>query len=155
MRPRLFRLRPEVAGGFGKQTQLEFDETGSLARVIHLDYEFAGWLGDDLLATTPCFIVSDRLQEAMRQSDLSGASFEPITVSKSDEFMEMYGDRQLPSFVRLVPLGAVGLTATGEVGQWSGDDFCLMGRNKLVVTEHVLRLLSAFNISHCEVEELK
>lgn len=52
-----FRIEPEVAGGVGPNSELH-RENGKLI-VTRLNYEFDGWLGDGLLETTACYIVTD------------------------------------------------------------------------------------------------
>lgn len=56
-----YKLEPEVAGGIGKESQIIYTEEGRIKEITFLDYEFDGWLGDELLTTTPTFIVSEQL----------------------------------------------------------------------------------------------
>lgn len=57
-------LEPEVAGGIGPNSELHCDD-GKLV-VTRLNYEFDGWLGDALLETTPCFIVTNDARQVQR-----------------------------------------------------------------------------------------
>ena len=41
----------------GVRTQSSTRHPGRVAAVHKLHYEFEGWLGDELLESTPCFIV--------------------------------------------------------------------------------------------------
>ena len=71
-----FVIEPEVAGGFGRATVL--DTRTHPPQVSRLEYEFDGWLGDDLLTTFPCYIVSRRLQDALEMTDLTGFHFDGL-----------------------------------------------------------------------------
>jgi hypothetical protein len=155
---KLFELEPEVAGGFGKNTIITNIEKvrQKIEKPIinHLHYEFYGWLGDDLLETTPCFIVTTSLLESIRNSDLDGYKFEDIEISKSDEFNQLYPKRILPKFKRILPQGTV-VVSENKIEQWSGDDFCLSQHSTLVVSERALNILRSKNIDHCDIRELK
>ena len=73
-------LEPEVAGGWGEGT---IANTSPHPPVVEtLEYMFDGWGGDDLLATFPCFIVSEALATAI--GFLALAAF--LVVSNSVRF---------------------------------------------------------------------
>ena len=55
-----FVLEPEVAGGIRKKSKILY-ENSKIKEVLFLDYEFEGWLGDEILITHPCFIISKSL----------------------------------------------------------------------------------------------
>ena len=69
-----FLLSPEVAGGLGPNTMMN--------RMVHppevsrLHYEMEGWLGDELLESFPCFIVTQRVADAIQDAHLTGAGFD-------------------------------------------------------------------------------
>jgi hypothetical protein len=89
-----FRLEPEVAGGAGAATVL--DSSTHPPRVARLEYHFDGWLGDDLRESSPCYIVTERLKQAIEQADLTGYSFDEVLVTTSATFRELYSNRTLP-----------------------------------------------------------
>ena len=70
---KLYFLEPEVSGGHGENTIYGTEEEiaieGISKKVKYLHYEFEGWLGDDLLESTPAFIVSSRLATELENSD--------------------------------------------------------------------------------------
>ena len=107
----LYILEPEVAGELGEETLYQNFENvrlkGERPIVDKLDYHFTGWLGDELLEATPCFIVTEELATSIQKNSLSGYRFEEVIVSLSDEFMEIYPNRMLPKFKRLVPTGSI------------------------------------------------
>lgn len=53
---RYFVIEPEVAGGIGERSMID-RSTGKM-KVEKPNYHFEGWLGDHLLESTPCYIVS-------------------------------------------------------------------------------------------------
>ena len=75
-----FILEPEVAGGIGKKSKILY-ENSKIKEVLFLDYEFEGWLGDDILTTHPCFIISKSLCDIIKVSDLKGYQLQKIDVS--------------------------------------------------------------------------
>jgi hypothetical protein len=149
---KLYTLEPEVAGEIGEQSRIKYKD-GMISVVMFLHYEFTGWLGDELLTSSPCFIVAKSLADDISLSQLSGYKLEKILQSKSDEFEELYPGVQLPEFVRIVPEGTV-QTEDGIVKQWSGQDFCLEDEVDLVVTRRALEIISKHRITNCNINEL-
>ncbi|MEA3058034.1 MAG: hypothetical protein QOF34_849, partial [Sphingomonadales bacterium] len=90
-------LEPEVAGGLGPNSVLH-REVGRPLIVGKLHYVFDGWLGDALLETTPCFIVTDEARKAIESDRLSGVCFADVEVGHSGEFEDLYPGRNLPHF---------------------------------------------------------
>jgi hypothetical protein len=149
---KMYRLDPEVAGEIGDGSEIIY-EGGLIKKVTYLHYEFAGWLGDELLTQTPCFIVTEVVANSIIKSDLTGYRFEEMKVSKSDEFKEFYPDKVLPKFLRLLPLGKV-VVDNDKIVEWSGEDFCLEENVDLVVSEYALKVLEKHQMVNCNVEEL-
>jgi hypothetical protein len=56
-------LCPEVAAELGGNTVM--DAFAHPPKVSRLHLRFMGWLGDDLLETFPCFLVTSRLAKAL------------------------------------------------------------------------------------------
>jgi hypothetical protein len=136
-----YKLYPEVAGGWGPNT--DFTRILGKSLVIRkFHYEFDGWLGDELLQSSPCYIVTERLANAIRNHELSGCELKAVEVSTSDVFRELYPDRQLPRFAWLV--------ITGTAGE---DDFGLDADGRLVVSERAYSTLKTRQLSNCEVSE--
>jgi hypothetical protein len=135
-----FVLEPEVAGDLGPAT------TGNLrARPPQLEkfnYEFNTWLGDPLLETISTFIVTDRLKERLIEARASGFGFGDVEITKSEQFLDLYGDRPIPAFSWL--------QISGRAGE---DDFGLSSSGDLVVSERMMNLLNGFGLEYCEVSE--
>jgi hypothetical protein len=176
-----FELGPEVAGSEGEGTvvanmpQLQ-SGVDFIPEVTHLDYEFEGWLGDDIIAGSPCYLVSDVLAAAMEQSDLSGYRLQAITVSTTEEFDRWQSkmvERPIPPFIRILLDGRLEIKGDREVVSWSGHDICLGVRlywvppetpeqtlanpppYALVVTERAFEVFKKFQMAYCDVYVLE
>jgi hypothetical protein len=128
-------VEPEVAGGFGERT--EIDRSSGKMNVKKLHYQFDGWLGDHLLESTPCFIVSEQMAREIEREKLIGVEFDGVEVTRSDQFRDLYPDRQLPTFIWLKVNGTPGR-----------DDFGIARGLRLVVSNRALELLKRIGISH-------
>ena len=132
-----FELEPEVSGEWGENTVVN---TSTHPPVVHeLHYVFTGWLGDDLIESFPCYIISERLANYLRHTQLTGFKFSPVEVTKSDEFQTNYQDSVFPSFTWL--------QITGDIS----NDFFIGSSGILVVTKAGLDVLKMFNIRHCYI----
>lgn len=145
----MFRLEPEVAGEIGENSKIKY-ERGMINEVEFLHYEFTGWLGDEILTSHPCFIVSENIVEDILKSNLKGHRFEDIEISTSDEFKEIYPNRHIPNFKRLIPLGKV-VVCDDKIIQSSEEDFCLEDDVELVVSYNALEILKKYKIENCEI----
>jgi hypothetical protein len=139
---RYFYLEPEVAGSLGKNTIMNRSVHPPVVAKLH--YQLEGWLGDDLLESFPCYIVTRQLRDKIRESQLTGAGFGQLEITTSDEFKELHPKLELPDFFWL--------TIHGKAGP---DDFGIATDNRLVVSEKALALLRSLNLNHCEVLERK
>lgn len=135
-----FYLEPEVAGELGEHSLI--DTSVHPPHVFYLHYEFDGWLGDDLLQSFPCYIITERLKTAFDEVSPSGCIFAFAEVSKSEIFNELYPNRELPEFFWLQVIGRAGK-----------DDFGLSKDCRLVVSNKILQRLNDFNLHHCQVNE--
>lgn len=135
-----YQIEPEVAGGWGEST--EADTSTHPPTVYFLHYEFQGWLGDELLESFPCFLVTQRVGQALQEAGLVGYRLEEVKVSVSSEFLEAQGDLMLPEFHRL--------KITGRAGQ---ADFGMSESLLLTVSEQALAVLRRFPLAHAEVSE--
>lgn len=154
---KLFVTEPEVAGEIGERTVFEnYDaivSSGARPIVAYLHFVFMGWLGDDIIETTPCFLVSERLKNAIEQSDLSGYEFQDAEISISEEFEELYPKTQLPQFYRLIPQGSINVIGE-SYADWSGMDFCITEKAYLVLSEKAVNLIKGFNSDNADFTEI-
>ena len=132
-------LDPEVAGGLGERTSM--DSSVHPPIVTRLHYEIDGWLGDDLVQSFPCYLVTNGLRERLATIQPTGVSFAPADVSASEDFKSMHPSAPLP---KLVWIKIHGVPAR--------DDFGLTADARLVVSDRVLSVLNAGRIEHCDVK---
>lgn len=136
-----FKLEPEVAGGWGTNTK--FTKTPGRPTIVQsLHYRFDGWLGDDILESCLCFIVTLRLSQELRRQELSGFSLRDVEVSTSEEFVFFHPNLTLPEFRWLFVEGKAG-----------DDDFGSDIDGRLVVSARVLETLKMMKLDHCEISE--
>ncbi len=77
-----FELEPEVVGGWGDST--DADVSVHPPRVKKLHYRFDGWLGDVLLESFPCFIITVAAAAALEEVKLTGYRLAPVKISKAE-----------------------------------------------------------------------
>lgn len=126
-----YYVEPEVAGGWGPNTVTDTHD-GDPAVVTRLHYVFDGWLGDELLESAPCFIATETLARALTEARLTGFQLGEVEVSRSDQFIELYGDKDLPRFVWLKIEGRPG-----------ADDLGMADDSRLVASEAAMNILDA------------
>ena len=136
---RFFKIRPNVAGGIGEHTVLDSSVHPPIVTKLH--YEVEGWFGDVIVATFPCFLVTEEAQRALQKMGFSGATFADAEVTTSEEFQEDQPGVVLPRFVWL--------KVHGTAGQ---DDFGIAVPFRLVISERVLDLLESLGIFVAIVE---
>jgi len=133
---------PEVAGGLGDSTVMD---TSIHPPVVHeLEYKFEDWLGDELLESFPCFIVTESLAEKISANKISGFSLDKVSISTSEEFYELQPDVSLPKFLWLKITGKAGVDDLGI-----SDDF------RLVVSERFKNLLESSRSDNASIESFK
>jgi hypothetical protein len=134
-----YLINPEVAGQLGEGTIIDYSIRPF--KVNQLEYQFQGWLGDDLLECHPCFICTHYLRMKLEATVLTGYIFDVCKISKSDTFNELYPGKDLPVFYWLKVIGK------------AGDDFILSSNGSMMVTEDALKVLKSANINHCDFYE--
>lgn len=135
---KFYILDPEVAGELGKSTVM--DNSVHPPKVSRLHYELDAWLGDDLIQSFPCYLVSEKLKRKISASSLSGAAFAPVEFGLSSSFKERHPSKSVPDFAWF--------KITGFVGK---DDFGIEADGRLVVSERALALIQELNLNHCEI----
>jgi hypothetical protein len=112
--------------------------------VSWLQYEIHGWLGDDLLESFPCFIVTRKLADQMLEASLTGFELHPVDVVLSDEAEDLADEPiELPEFRWLRP----------ETDP--GGDLAVDGSGLLIVSERALEVMRQSNLSNCDIEEIE
>jgi len=133
-------IEPEVAGGLGFETEMDNRVHPPIIKKLH--YEFSGWLGDDILETFPCFIISESLMNDIKKNQLTGVLFDNVKITKSDEFINFYPKTNLPNFYWMKIDGKFGV-----------DDFVIAEDYRLLVSEKGMNVISFFNIKNASIED--
>lgn len=128
-------VEPEVAGGFGEGTIIDYSSGKMLVKELH--YKFDGWLGDEILESTPCFIASKKIMQEIKRVSCTGVTFSDVEISMSDDFKSTRPSLILPEFVWLRIDGNPGCS-----------DFAINPDLNLVVSELALEILSRVGMSH-------
>lgn len=134
-----FYIEPEVSGGLGPET--EMNTTVHPPIVDKLNYQFESWLGDDLIESFPCYIVTEHLAKQFISNEFQGFSLDNVIVTMSEDFAELNETKELPNFFWL--------KIDGEA---FNDDFGLSEDYRLVVSQRVLNLLNLNNIYNADIE---
>jgi hypothetical protein len=138
MKEGFYILKPEVATSLGEQTKGDFSVHPPRIQWLHCVLE--GWLGDDLLAMFPCFLVTDELGAGLTRSDLTGFRLEPLQLTVSTQFLEINPNRRIPKLNWL----RVG----GHIGR---HDFASADSHSLYVSHNGLELLRRYRLMHCSI----
>jgi len=112
--------------------------------VHKLHYQVDGWLGDVLLSTFPCCIITSAAARELRSANIRGLEFNDVKITTSEEFDELFPEIHLPQFVWLKAKGIPG-----------SDDFATAANGRLIVSEKALELLKQLGIDHARIEEVK
>jgi hypothetical protein len=115
-------IEPKVAGDLGEKT--EVDNSVFPPFVNELNYEFDGWLGNDILESFPCYIMTESLKNAIEDEKLSGIIFDNVLISKSETFLDLYPNKELPAFFWA--------KINGEADK---DDFFITEQNGLAISD--------------------
>jgi hypothetical protein len=130
---KFFYFEPEVAGSIGPKSDL--DNSVWPPRIGKLQYVFDGWLGDAILESFPCFIVTDVAAQSLLRDGLTGFELDDVEVSASEVFQELNPGLELPVFRWLKITGKPGV-----------DDFGSSTDHRLVVSEKATQCLLPFGI---------
>jgi len=137
----IFRVRPAVAGGLGEHTIMDTSQHPLVVERLH--YVFAGWGGDDLVESFPCFLVTARLATSIDAQRLTGVRFAEVEVSIDPQLAEMEPSMvdRFPPWRWLQPIGCATV-----------DDFWVDDKAQLYVSSRARELLSAFDMSSAHFE---
>jgi hypothetical protein len=125
-----FTIEPEVAGGFGPHTILDRRVHPPIVSKLH--HQFDGWLGDQILESFPCFLVTESLLKDLESKNMTGIESADVEISVGPEFDESSVVKQLPKFMWL--------KVSGGAGQ---DDFGIGPEFRLVVSARALQVIQS------------
>lgn len=145
---KFYKLEPEVAGEIGENSKIEYED-GKIKKIIFLEYLFSDWLGDELISTHPCHIVTDNLKKDINSNDLTGVQFQEIKKSFSDEFVELNDLSDIPEFVQIVCDSFYEDKRDDEL-----QDFYVNRYKELIVSENALKVIKRHTLNNCLIEEI-
>lgn len=116
------------------------DRTTHPPVVTELHLLLDDWLGDDLLEVYPCHIVTERLAEKLRASQLTGFSIDPMFVTRSEEFLSLPEPPSVPPLYWLRVYGTM------------VDDFAVVANpHALSLSSRALSLIRVFTLNNAEI----
>ena len=133
-----YQLDRKVAGELGERTKLD---TGVHPPIVHrleyvLDYPGA----DDLIQSFPVYLARAHLAEALIAAGVQGITWREAMISQGDSYDEYSPAGEPDDYRWLVP------------GR-PGDD-CWLQDGELVVSDRVMEVLRASNLSECDIQPL-
>jgi len=134
-----YYVEPEVAGGLGDGTVIDTVSTSPYVSV--LEYEFFGWMGDELLESYPCFVVTLNLARALKQNQFTGFTLDPVGIKKAGEFEMIHPSMILPEFKWLRVHGVAG-----------SSDFGLSQDCRLVVSDAAIKVIQSCGLKYADIE---
>lgn len=135
-----YYVEPEVAGELGPGSVV--DSSVHPPVVSRLEYVFTDWLGDCILETFPCYVVTAAVADSITATGLTGVAFDEVTISLSEEAEELI-DGELPEWKWLK------VTGTPE-----GSDFGISGDHRLVISDQAREVLEAGGMANADIEEV-
>jgi hypothetical protein len=137
-----YLIEPEVAGGLGDNTVIDTNFHPPI--VISLEYRFEGWLGDDILESFPCFLITEFLSAKLLDPKLTGITVAPVLVTQSEESRELNPDVSLPKFFWLKVVGVAGT-----------DDFGLSEDHRLVISQAGLDIFRTARLDNADITKYR
>lgn len=136
-----FELEPEEVGALGPSTGI--DRTSWPPMIAHPTVEFDGWLGDDLVASFPLYLVTSPLAEAIESAGLTGVRLDDVVVTATEQYSGTT-PRELPAGWRwLRPVGTA-----WQDDAWAGD------KGILTVSAGFMTVLDRFRAAECYADEV-
>ena len=123
-----YKIEPDVAGGLGENTILDPGVHPPIVSRLH--YQFDDWSGDALVASFPCFLVTQHGRNVLQFIGASGIEFSEVEVTTSEIFKQLKPNLELPKFHWL--------KVVGEAGQ---DDLGIGSDLLLIMSERALTAL--------------
>jgi hypothetical protein len=127
-------LEPEVAGGLGKETQLDSSTHPPQVHRLHYEFEF-GHDSNDLVESFPCFIVSNELAQLFEIENLTGYSLDEVLISSNQ------CDSPAKKYNWL------------KISNSPENDLFIAKDHRLAVSEKAYKVIFSKNMSRCDVEK--
>jgi len=134
-----YYVEPEVAGELGPSSVV--DTTSHPPVVSRLEYRFTDWLGDGIVESFPCYIVTDELAKKLSEANVTGLAFDEVTVTLSPEADELI-DQPIPSWKWLK-----------VTGQAFRDDIGVSDDHRLVASDRALDVFRQGGLANADIDE--
>ena len=79
----MYLIEPEVSGGTGPATVQ--DVSVHPPTIERLEFEFTLWFGDELIEGFTCYLVSDRVRQAIESAQLTGVRFADVEITVDEQ----------------------------------------------------------------------
>ena len=133
LRSGYYRLKPDTPGQLGNKTVPD----------THVQFIFDDWFGDDLIACSSFFLITEKLMNKLDGTSLKGYSIRNAEIEFSPLFYDLNGNKNVPRFKWLYINGS------------PEDDFFTDEEGGLVVSPAAYeQIRSKGNIDNCEVAVL-
>lgn len=107
-----------------------------------MHFIFDGWLGDQLVESFPCYLITPGLAELLAAAGVTGFELAEAEIETSEQFRELYPERVLPPFKWLQ-----------IVGTPAKSDIYLTSDNRLAGSQKTLDVVLATNPKGFEFRE--
>lgn len=128
-----YRLKPDTPGQLGNKTV-----PGN-----HVQFIFDDWFGDDLIACSSFFLITEKLLNKLDGTSLKGYSIRNAEIEFSPLFYDLNGNKNVPKFKWLF------INGSPEDDFFTDEEGCL-----IVSAAAYEQIRSKGNIDNCEVEVL-
>lgn len=127
-----WEVSPEVPGTLTDSAIVDW--TCHPPVVSSVEFEFDGWMGDELITTFPVFLIGPNALGAVQSAGLGGYEIGPAEITLSEQYREVA--EFLP--VDEEPAGFVWFKPTGQAGR---DDFGINEQHRMVLSDRALKVL--------------
>lgn len=110
--------------------------------ITKLNFILLYWPGDVLIVGYTCYLTTVSAMEHVKAEKLTGASFDQVEITTSEDIEDLCPDVKLPELVWM----KIG----GKPGR---DDFGISKNMTLVMSERALKLFQRLGIPHAEIED--
>jgi hypothetical protein len=135
-------VEPSVDGEIDSVSDFGLKPQVAQREAKNLEYLIDVWSGNDVITSTPFFLVTRRFARKAEESKLTGAMFTHVVIKKADQFDEWEANKgaSLPELLWMRVLG-----------QQGNDDIGLTPQGSLVVSEKCMIVLNALQMDNASI----
>lgn len=137
-----FIVEPSVDGEIDSVSDFRLKPQAAQREAENLEYSIDVWSGNDVITSTPFFLVTPRFAGKTIESKLTGATFTHVVIKKADQFdgWEANKGASLPELLWM-----------RVIGQPGHDDIGLTPQGSLVVSEKCMIVLNTLQIDNASI----